>query len=88
MMQAQKAPEPRKQIDVQRFYTGTCREIARRPMTIADGGIAGATEYPAPAGTPSSNHSDCSNFAKPLRARERVTRRIKWARHRIAPRCL
>ncbi len=43
--EAQKAPEPRKRIDVQRFYTGTWHEIARRPMTITDGCVAGATEY-------------------------------------------
>ena len=41
----QQAPEPRKRVDVQRFYTGTWREIARRPMTITDGCVAGATEY-------------------------------------------
>lgn len=45
MPQAQKAPEPRKRIDAQRFYSGTWREIARRPMTITDGCVAGATEY-------------------------------------------
>lgn len=43
--ETQKAPEPRKRIDVQRFYTGTWHEIARRPMTITDGCVAGATEY-------------------------------------------
>jgi apolipoprotein D and lipocalin family protein len=40
-----KAPEPRKRIDAARFYSGTWREIARRPMTITDGCVAGATEY-------------------------------------------
>lgn len=45
MTEAQKAPEPRKRIDVQRFYTGTWHEIARRPMTITNGCVAGATEY-------------------------------------------
>ncbi|MDR6831290.1 apolipoprotein D and lipocalin family protein [Bosea sp. BE271] len=45
MTEAQKAPEPRKRIDIQRFYTGTWREIARRPMTITDGCVAGGTEY-------------------------------------------
>jgi apolipoprotein D and lipocalin family protein len=43
--EAQKAPEPRKRVDLQLFYTGTWREIARRPMTITDGCVAGATEY-------------------------------------------
>ncbi|WP_420102227.1 lipocalin family protein [Bosea sp. (in: a-proteobacteria)] len=42
---AGKAPEPRKRIDAARFYSGTWREIARRPMTITDGCVAGATEY-------------------------------------------
>jgi apolipoprotein D and lipocalin family protein len=45
LTEAQKAPEPRKRIDVQRLYTGTWHEIARRPMTITDGCVAGATEY-------------------------------------------
>lgn len=43
--QAQRAPEPRKSIDAQRLYSGTWREIARRPMTITEGCVAGATEY-------------------------------------------
>lgn len=42
---AQQAPEPRKRIDVQRLYSGTWREIARRPMTITNGCVAGGTEY-------------------------------------------
>lgn len=45
MTEAQQAPEPRKRIDVQRFYTGIWHEIARHPMTITDGCVAGATEY-------------------------------------------
>lgn len=45
MSDAQRAPEPRKRVDVQRFYTGTWHEIARRPMAITDGCVAGATEY-------------------------------------------
>lgn len=40
-----RAPEPRKRIDAARFYSGTWREIARRPMTITDGCVAGATAY-------------------------------------------
>ena len=39
------APEPRKPIDVARFYSGMWHEIARRPMAITNGCVAGATEY-------------------------------------------
>lgn len=45
MTSASKAPEPRKRVDVTRLYSGTWREIARRPMAITDGCVAGATEY-------------------------------------------
>ena len=40
-----RAPEPLKKVDVARFYTGVWREIGRRPMSITDGCVAGATEY-------------------------------------------
>lgn len=39
------APEPAKRIDAARFYSGKWHEIARRPMAITDGCVAGATEY-------------------------------------------
>ena len=39
------APQPSKSIDVGRFYAGLWHEIARRPMAITDGCVAGATEY-------------------------------------------
>ena len=39
------APEPSKRIDVERFYAGRWHEIARRPMSITDGCVAGATDY-------------------------------------------
>jgi apolipoprotein D and lipocalin family protein len=39
------APEPRKPVDPARFYQGRWLEIARRPMFITDGCVAGATEY-------------------------------------------
>ena len=39
------APEPRKRIDPARFYSGTWLEIARRPMLITDGCVAGTTSY-------------------------------------------
>lgn len=42
---ASRAPEPSKQIDAGRFYSGLWHEIARRPMAITEGCVAGATEY-------------------------------------------
>lgn len=39
------APEPAKSVDVSRFYTGTWLEVARRPMLITDGCVAGTTSY-------------------------------------------
>jgi apolipoprotein D and lipocalin family protein len=47
---ASRAPEPSKQIDVGRFYSGLWHEIARRPMAITEGCVAGATEYRRDAG--------------------------------------
>ncbi len=40
-----KAPEPMKPIDVARFYTGRWYEIARTPMNITKGCVAGTTDY-------------------------------------------
>ena len=42
---AASAPEPAKPVDVARFYTGVRHEIGRRPMSLTDGCVAGATEY-------------------------------------------
>lgn len=39
------APEPRKPVDPARFYQGRWLEIARRPMFITNGCVAGATAY-------------------------------------------
>ncbi len=39
------APQPAKSVDAGRLYTGLWHEIARRPMAITDGCVAGATEY-------------------------------------------
>ncbi|AMJ63842.1 lipocalin family protein [Bosea sp. PAMC 26642] len=39
------APQPARAIDAGRLYTGLWHEIARRPMAITDGCVAGATEY-------------------------------------------
>ncbi len=39
------APEPLKPIDAAQLYTGTWYEIARTPMHITDGCVAGTTEY-------------------------------------------
>lgn len=40
-----KAPEPMKPIDTARFYTGRWYEIARTPMNITKGCVAGTTDY-------------------------------------------
>lgn len=39
------APQPLKRIDAARFYSGTWLEVARRPMFITDGCVAGTTSY-------------------------------------------
>ncbi len=40
-----KAPQPAKAVDAKRFYTGVWREIGRRPMSLTNGCVAGASEY-------------------------------------------
>ncbi len=40
-----RAPETRGSIDAARFYTGTWREIGRRPIRLTDGCVAGATAF-------------------------------------------
>jgi apolipoprotein D and lipocalin family protein len=39
------APRPATTIEAGRFYTGTWYEIARRPMRLTDGCVAGGTTY-------------------------------------------
>jgi apolipoprotein D and lipocalin family protein len=39
------APQPAKAIDVAKFYTGRWYEIARTPMKLTDGCVAGTTDY-------------------------------------------
>lgn len=39
------APEPVKPIDPARLYTGTWYEIARTPMSLTNGCVAGTTQY-------------------------------------------
>ncbi|MDI1327951.1 MAG: lipocalin family protein [Brevundimonas sp.] len=40
-----RAPQPTKAVDPERFYTGRWLEIARLPMRLTDGCVAGATNY-------------------------------------------
>ena len=42
---AANAPEPAKPVDAARFYAGTWHEIGRRPMSLTNGCVAGATDY-------------------------------------------
>jgi apolipoprotein D and lipocalin family protein len=39
------APQPKKSIDAARFYSGRWYEIARTPMKLTDGCVAGTTDY-------------------------------------------
>lgn len=39
------APQPLKPVDAERFYSGRWLEVARLPMDITDGCVAGATTY-------------------------------------------
>lgn len=40
-----RAPAPLKPVDLERFYSGRWLEIARLPMRLTDGCVAGATNY-------------------------------------------
>jgi len=40
-----RAPQPAKAVDLERFYSGRWLEIARLPLRITDGCVAGATNY-------------------------------------------
>ena len=39
------APQPAKPVDAARFYTGVWHELARNPMSITDGCVAGITAF-------------------------------------------
>ena len=40
-----RAPQPARAVDLERFYSGRWLEIARLPMRLTDGCVAGATNY-------------------------------------------
>jgi apolipoprotein D and lipocalin family protein len=40
-----RAPEPAKDVDAARFYTGRWYEIGRTPLSLTDGCVAGYTDY-------------------------------------------
>ncbi|NBB51982.1 lipocalin [Rhizobium sp. CRIBSB] len=40
-----RAPEPSRAVDAERFYSGRWLEIARLPLSITDGCVAGASNY-------------------------------------------
>ena len=42
---AVRAPQPARAVDLERFYSGRWLEIARLPMRLTDGCVAGATNY-------------------------------------------
>ena len=39
------APQPAKPIDIERFYSGRWFEIARTPLSVTDGCVAGTTDF-------------------------------------------
>ena len=39
------APQPAKPIDAERFYDGRWYEIARTPLSVTDGCVAGTTDF-------------------------------------------
>ena len=39
------APQPAKPIDIERFYTGRWYEMARTPLSVTDGCVAGTTDF-------------------------------------------
>jgi apolipoprotein D and lipocalin family protein len=43
--EAARAPAPAKPVDAARFYAGVWAEIGRRPMSLTNGCVAGATRY-------------------------------------------
>ena len=47
---AKGAPEPKMYVDASKFYVGTWHEVARRPMKLTDGCVAGGTRYTPKAG--------------------------------------
>ncbi|MEH6664529.1 MAG: lipocalin family protein [Brevundimonas sp.] len=53
------APQPLKSIDAGRFYTGRWLEVARLPMDITDGCVAGATAYALRADGKVDVHDTC-----------------------------
>jgi apolipoprotein D and lipocalin family protein len=40
-----RAPQPARPVDLERFYSGRWLEIARLPLSLTDGCVAGATNY-------------------------------------------
>jgi len=42
---AVRAPEPTRVVDLERFYSGRWLEIARLPLSLTDGCVAGASNY-------------------------------------------
>ncbi|NJC40325.1 apolipoprotein D and lipocalin family protein [Brevundimonas alba] len=59
-----RAPAPARAVDMDRFYTGRWLEIARLPLKITDGCVAGATNY-AVAGPTRVNVRDTCQSGTP-----------------------
>ena len=68
---AAQAPQPAKPVDAGRFYTGVWAEIGRRPMSLTDGCVAGATRY-TPAGRGRINVKDTCHKGAPSGREESI----------------
>ena len=76
---APRAPQPLKPVDLARFYTGTWREIGRRPMSLTDGCVAGATEYKRVSDTmPSTCATPARRIRPPAPPRPSADRAPSW----------
>lgn len=56
-----RAPAPARAVDPERFYTGRWLEIARLPLRITDGCVAGATNYAVVSATRVNVRDTCQS---------------------------
>jgi apolipoprotein D and lipocalin family protein len=54
-----RAPQPAKSIDAAKFYTGRWYEIARTPMSLTDGCVAGSTDWVTDGKGKLVDHDEC-----------------------------
>ncbi len=59
--QAPAAPQPAKPVEVARLFTGRWFEIARTPMKLTDGCVAGTTDFSRDRSGRLTDHDACRN---------------------------